>query len=146
MLPRWHILFGALFGLFLWIVWPRVGFMGAFIAFLASFLIDFDHYLGAACKTRKLGLLSAFEYYRIEGMREKARKIMGIRQRRDFQIFHTIEFHLLILIIGIWVWPIFLWIFIGMLFHSILDIIQMAYEDALYIREYSLFKWAVRRI
>lgn len=141
MLPRWHILFGALFGLFLWLVWPQISFPDAFAAFLASVFIDFDHYLVFVFKTGKISLFEAFKWYKLKAILSKKNRKKGIKMKGDFQIFHTIEFHLFILIFGIFVWSPFLWIFYGMVFHSILDFVHMAYENCLGCREYFLIKW-----
>lgn len=140
MLPRYHILLGALFALLLWIIFPSISLHYLLIVFLASIFIDIDHYLCALNKTGKLGLFSAFDYHKKQGIEHLKEHNKGIRNKGDFHIFHTIEFHLLILVLGIF-WPAFFFIFIGMLFHSFLDIAYLSRYDFLYRREFLLANW-----
>lgn len=139
MLPRWHILLGALFGLFLWLVWPQVPLYGAIIVFIASVFIDFDHYLVSVCKTGKWGLFDAFEYYRLDAIKAEKEFKKGIRRKADLQIFHTVEAHIFILILGL-IWHPVMYVFAGMAFHSAADIIFMASRRMHYRREYWLFR------
>jgi hypothetical protein len=140
MIPRWHIFAGLLFSLFLWILFPSIGFFNLLIIFLSSFLIDFDHYLNAVIGTGKIGLKNAFDYYKKMIEKWTYEKIHGIREKRDMVLFHTIEFHVLILILSFF-FPVFIYVLIGMVFHSVSDIIDMTLRDSLYIREYSFFLW-----
>lgn len=145
MLPRWHIFLGAIFTLAIWAIFPETEWYNLTLVFLSSFLIDFDHYLVAVRKTGKLGLFSAFDYY------EKLRKIFLIEQKKkifkrgDLQIFHTIEFHLLILALGFLFVPFF-YVFIGMVFHSLIDVIDMSRNGALHKREFLFVNWLKRRL
>lgn len=140
MLPRWHIFYGALFTALIALTAPNVGILNLALIFLASFLIDFDHYVNAVRKTGKLSLKCAFDYHAEEGKKQHKEKKKGIRRRGDFHLFHTVEFHALIAIIGIF-WSPFFFIFIGMMFHSLLDVYSLMREDFLYRREYFLTKW-----
>ena len=141
MLPRWHIIFGALFALFIWYTSPFIGIFNITLIFLASFLIDFDHYVVFFMKTGKLSLWHAFDYHKKRQIKEEAEIRRGIRRKGDdFHLFHTIEFHVLIGFLGI-LWTPFLYIFIGMVFHSLLDLIDGLYYGKLHRREYFFFNW-----
>ena len=140
MFPKWHVIYGALFTLIIFLAAPHVGWINLVLIFLASFLIDFDHYINAVKRTKKLGLREAWHYHMEEGKRAHSERAKGIRRRGDFHLFHTIEFHALIAIIGIFFSPFF-YIFIGMVFHNLLDVMDMAHRDFLYRREYFLTKW-----
>jgi len=140
MLPRWHILYGAVFTAIIAIAAPNVGWVNLLLIFLASFLIDFDHYITAVKRTGKWSLKSAFNYHEDQHDVIHSERSKGIRKRGDFHLFHTIEFHALIAIIGIFFSPLF-FVFIGMTFHSLLDLLDMAHKDYLYRREYFLTKW-----
>lgn len=144
MLPRWHIFWGAIFSLLLYILFPQISLLNIIIVFLSSFLIDFDHYAASISKTRSLSLFKSFEYYKNEGCIFQDEKKKGIRRRGTFHPFHTLEFHALILIIGLFFNP-FIYIFIGMLFHSFLDLIYMVYNDVLYLREFLFFNWLLKK-
>ena len=145
MFPRWHIFYGALFAAFFWIVAPTTKALYLALIFLASFLIDVDHYICALMKTRKLSIKNALNYHkelRIKRIREHEK---GIRKKGDFHFFHTIEFHALIAILGIF-WVSFFYIFIGMAFHSLLDLFDMIKTGFIYRREYFFFNWLGKKL
>ena len=145
MLPRWHILLGLIFSLIIWIIFPYIDWIFIALIFLSSFLIDFDHYMCSVYKTGKLSLFDSFEYHRKERIKYLKERSRGIRRKGDFHIFHTIEFNILVFLLG-YLWAGFYYILIGMLFHSILDIISGIYEDWLYRREFLLARWLIGRI
>ena len=122
--------------------------MGAFNAvliFLSSVLIDFDHYVTATRKKKSLSLFDAFDYYKELDVIAKRDIKKGIRKVYDFHVFHTLEFHVLVFLLG-FVWQGFFFIFIGMAFHSLIDIISMGRAGILHMREYFLVNWIMRTI
>ena len=140
MYPRWHIFWGAIFSAVIWISAPKTNFIYILFVLFSSILMDFDHYLCAVLKTRKLGLFHSFAYHdeMKEIMLEERNK--GIREKGDFHLFHTIEFHILVGLLG-FLWIGFFYVFLGMVFHSLLDIVSMLYDDLMYRREFFLVKW-----
>ncbi len=144
MLPRWHIILGFILSLVLGLLFPQISLLNLLAVFLSSFLIDFDHYLCAVRKTGKLSLIDALEYYRVLGRKRREMHNQGIRKKGHFHIFHTLEFHLLILI-GALFWPFLWFVLLGMVFHSLLDIIYLVTHDAVYAREFFFFRWLLRR-
>jgi hypothetical protein len=145
MLPRWHIFWGAVFTIIVWFFAPTTPFTYLLLLFFSSFLIDFDHYLCAVIKTGKIGLFDAFKYHDHIRSKHLQELLRGLRIRGDFHLFHTIEFHALIGVVGIF-WTPALYVFIGMVFHSLLDIVYMVYNDVLYRREFFLTNWIIKRI
>ncbi|MEK6927961.1 MAG: hypothetical protein AABX11_06020 [Nanoarchaeota archaeon] len=145
MLPRWHILLGAIFTLGLGYFVPQLGWMNLAIVFFASFLIDFDHYVQAVMKTGKIGLFKAFAYHREQKEIMKKEKAKGIKRKGDFHLFHTLEFHALIALLGIFYFPMF-FVFIGITFHSLLDVIAFLDNGYMYRREYFFFNWLAKEI
>src|SRR3989344_8531698 len=121
MLPRWHILLGAIFTLVIWLFVPEISFLYLALLFLSSFLIDFDHYAASGIKTGKWGLKDSFQYHEKLGKEELKELKKGIRRKGDFHLFHTLEFHVIVGLLGI-LWAGFFFIFIGMFFHSLLDV------------------------
>jgi hypothetical protein len=140
MLPRWHIFWGAIFALIIWIFAPGISYFYLALVFFASFLIDFDHYVNAVHKTRKVSLFHAFDYHKKLSAKEDSEKKKGIRKKGDFHLFHTIEFHVLVAALG-FLWTPFFFIFLGMVFHSLLDLMSLLYYDKFYVREYFFFSW-----
>ncbi|MBS3090897.1 hypothetical protein J4217_00430 [Candidatus Pacearchaeota archaeon] len=145
MLPRWHIFLGLISTILITLVFPNTSMLYLLLFFLSSFLIDFDHYANAAMKTNKLGLRNAFEYHKILGEIEKEEHKKGLRRKGDFHPFHTIEFHLLVLLLG-FLWTSFFFIFLGMLFHSIMDLISIQYKGYLYRREFFFLNWLRKKV
>ncbi|SRR3990167_1165836 len=140
MLPRWHILFGAIFSLLIWIVSPQINFGYLLLIFLSSFLIDFDHYLCSALKTKKIGLFHSFDYHKEMAITQRKERDKGIIRKGDFHIFHTIEFHILVGLLG-FAWIGFFYVFIGMIFHTLLDLYSLLYDKYMYRREFFLTAW-----
>lgn len=131
MLPKTHILFGGIFSILLYFFFNLTLFE-TFLIFFASFLIDFDHYIWHALRKKDWNLKNAYYY------------LKNLKLEKPFMVlFHTIEFLLLILILSFF-WKGFLFILIGMLFHSLLDAIDMNYKGILYARELSLIRYFVK--
>jgi len=140
MLPRYHLLLGAIFTLTVWVSAPLINPIYLATLFLSTVFMDLDHYYNAVKKTKKWSLRCAFDYHHEQKKITDNEKKAGIRIKGDFHLFHTVEFHLLIGILGAFILP-FLFIFIGMVFHSILDLIWTLHEGVFYRREYFLFNW-----
>ena len=145
MLPRWHIIFGGAFTLLLWLAVPGISWIYLLLVFLASFLIDFDHYAASVLMTERLSLKESFKYHESVGRTEIEEKKRGIRRRGDFHLFHTVEFHLLVGLLGL-VWIGFFYIFIGMIFHSLLDVVDLTKRDTFYRREFFFFNWLGKKV
>ena len=145
MLPRGHVLLGTIFTLIFWIVLPETGLLFLALVFLSSFLIDFDHYAASVLKMRELSLKRSFVYHKVMQRAEEKERARGIRRRGDFHLFHTIEFHIAILGLG-YLWVGFFYIFAGMVFHSLVDLIYLIRLDRLYRREYIFIAWLWRKL
>ncbi len=145
MYPRWHILLGAILTLLFWLAAPQTPWYYLGVLFLSSFLIDVDHYICAVYKTRNGNLKMAFVYHEKDKRAAEKEYKRGIKRRGDFHFFHTVEFHLLVGILGIF-WNVFFYIFIGMIFHSLLDVYDMAKGDMLHRREFFFFNWLREKI
>lgn len=145
MLPRWHIFWGAIFSLFIWEFVGEIKYEYTLLIFLSSIFIDLDHYINAVIKNKNLHLGRAFDYHKDMAKIQEGERKKGIRKKGDFHLFHTIEFHLFIALIGIF-WTPFFYIFIGMVFHSFLDFFYLINKDYLYRREYFFFKWISDKI
>lgn len=140
MIPRWHIFLGAIFTGIIWFFIPTLNWTYLLTIFLASVLIDLDHYFCAAYKIKKLSLLRCLDYYTALNKKHEIEKKRGIRQKGDFHVFHTIEFHIFIALL-IYFSGYFFFIFVGMVFHSLCDLLWLLAKDRLYLREYFLFSW-----
>ena len=125
MLPKWHVLIGFLFA-YVTYWFTSITIFQAIIIFLASVFIDVDHYIWYVFKKKDLKLKNAYKYLKYK--EKLTRKLM---------LFHTIEFHIFVGLLG-FLWAGFYYLLIGMIFHSILDIINLTYEKRLRTRIFSL--------
>lgn len=129
----------------LWILSPEAPIYFLALFFLASFLIDFDHYAFSGLKTGKWNLRDSFDYHN-EIIKKQNKEIKkGIKRKGDFHLFHTLEFHLFVGFLGL-VWFGFFYVFAGMVFHSLLDIFSMISTGTLHTREYFMTSWIRKRI
>lgn len=137
MKARDHVILGgiAAAGLFPWIG------RHAIIFWLASVFIDIDHYIDYV-------YYNGFRNYSIKNMFKFHDLLATWWKRPEFlaiQIFHLIEVQMLIGIIGLWLnSQIFIMIFMGMIFHIILDTIYLYSFRVIYIRVYSLIEYIIR--
>jgi hypothetical protein len=129
MLPKWHAVLGFIFALFIYLIFPITLFEAGVIIF-ASIFIDFDHYMWYVKRYKDFNLKRA--YYRIKEHQKHNKKTL--------MIFHTIEFLILTAIFGIF-FNIFFFFFIGMLFHSILDFIDLTRTRLIKGREFSYINY-----
>lgn len=144
MIPRYHIILGAVFTFLIWVAAPQTNLIYLTLVFLASFLVDIDHYIISVMRTKKIGLKNSFQYHKELREIELTEKKKGIKRKGDFHLFHTIEFHVLIGILSIWFTPFF-YIFIGMVFHSLTDLAYILITDRFYRREFFFFNWLKRK-
>jgi hypothetical protein len=145
MLPKAHIVLGAIFSAAVKFVFPEVDWTFILIIFLASFLIDFDHYLMHIQKTGDWNPMNAAEC-QIKQEKERIRKgEVGPKARKcPFYILHTIEFNLFALLMS-YFWEGFFYIFIGGMLHIFLDIVYLIKMNEMHRKEFSLIVWLIKR-
>jgi len=130
MLPKTHIILGIIFSIAL-LYFFKISLFSASLVFSTSVLIDFDHYLFYFSRNKNLNLKKA--YYWHKSIPDNHKPIM--------QTFHSIEFLLLVLLLS-FIWKPFIFILIGMIFHSIIDIIDIYSKiHNLKAREFSLIRY-----
>lgn len=126
MYPKQHIIFGFIFSFILFLISPeQIGIFGASIIFFSSFLIDVDHYIYYLIKNKSFSLLKAFNYF--SDARKKYMKL-SFEKRREYYsgwcFFHGLEWIILFIILGVFVFKYFLFVAIGFAFHLCLDWIE----------------------
>ncbi len=131
MYPKPHIILGAVCSVLLYFIF-HLTIIQSLVVFLASFLIDVDHYIFYVNKKKDFSLKNAYKWFH-EYSKSKNQKPMIV-------FFHTIEFLIIISVLSFYL-HIFLFILIGMLFHSILDIIDLGYHRVIHLREFSFIIW-----
>lgn len=122
MLVSSHVIAGVLFSLVLFLIFPHIGLLYLLIIFLSSVLIDVDHYVYYIFNKKDMSLTNSYKHsmkqmrWYFAMTREKQRKVF-----HGFFLFHGFEFIILLLVLGWFVSNIFLYIFIGVIFHLFLD-------------------------
>jgi len=137
MLPREHFAIGCL--LLTPLLFANFSWTWVTIAIASNVLIDFDHYMCAVYRTKKLGLINAFKYYE-DYVKMENKGLVNPGGRGDFHIFHTVEIHILVLLMY-FIHPLFFAVFIGMLIHTITDIYSLMRRKCMYRREHWLIRW-----
>lgn len=133
MLPKWHILFGFFFSLILYLFF-NISLTNSVIVFLSSVLIDVDHYIFYVKRHKDLSLRNAYLWH----------KKLGEKHKPIVHILHTVEFLFVVFIIGLFS-QFFLLILVGMLFHSIFDLIEICSKKCLGSREYFLIRYLLTK-
>ena len=141
MLPKWHILFGIIFSLILYLFF-QISLLNSLIVFLASILIDVDHYLSHAFKEKDLSLK---RIYKSSVKRREKWMNFSVKEKKEYKlrpfIFHGIEFWIVILVLSFF-HKIFLYIFLGIMIHMFFDFIDMIYcKDPFYAKLSQIYIW-----
>ena len=126
MIPKYHIIFGAILSLIIYLLFPITLFQTTII-FLSSFLIDFDHYLYYFLKTKDASLKNAKNYF----LKLKKNFLsLSPKKRKDYKrpilVFHGIEFWIFLIFLS-YLNKIFLFVLIGVMFHMFFDFIEIIY-------------------
>lgn len=116
MLPKWHILSGAILSLFIYLFFNAP--LNSLIVLLASVFIDADHYLFYVEKMKDWNLKNSYIWH----------KKLPKHHKPIMHIFHTLEFLFLVFIL-VYFWQGFFFVLVGMLFHSIMDVLEMIYNN-----------------
>ena len=120
--PLRHILFGAIFSLFLFLVYPNIGLIGLLILFLSTFMIDIDHFIYYIYKKRDINLFKAFSWYTEN--RKKFCSLSSAEKKKIYgglYIFHGMEFLIILFLCGVILYKPLTLVFVGFLFHLFLD-------------------------
>ena len=120
-------------------LYPSIGLINSIFLFMGGWISDIDHYLYCIFKHRNFSFKKCYEFH------------MPFAKEKDvLHIFHIAEFYILTLIIGLFIEP-FLYLFYGLLYHLIFDLIKLAYlkyyakdPRADQGRAYSLIMWLRR--
>ncbi len=127
MLPKWHILFGFVFSLVL-VNFFNFSLFAGLIVLLSSIFIDLDHVLLYFLKTKNL---NPWKFYEWSMIKRKDWARVPFEKKSTFYtphfIFHGVEFLVLIILLS-FLHVFFFWILIGVIFHLVLDFIEIFYK------------------
>lgn len=131
MYPKQHIFFGITFSLLLLIIYPQISLIGFFLLFFSSVLIDVDHYLYYLLKKKDWSLRRAYKWF----MSNEKKFLSLPRKLRNnyhggFFFLHGVEVLFILILLTMFVSKYFFFIFIGIFFHLLLDIVdETKYKD-----------------
>jgi len=123
MLPKYHILFGVLFTLSIYAIFPQTSLLYLAIIFLSSVLIDGDHYLYYIFEKKDFNLLKALKWYR-----EKSKSFCSLSKNErkkvysGLYLFHGIEWIIILAILGKFFFPHLTYVSLGFLVHFAVDL------------------------
>lgn len=144
MLPKEHFTIGIIFVIILKVLCPWITPFELLLIAAANFLIDVDHYLASCIRCNKwLTLKESYRYH--DNVLAFEKDMHKFKLRGDFHFFHTVEFHIFILLL-MFVWLDFWFILCGMLLHSFTDYVYLMLNDKLYRREYWFVRWLKRKL
>jgi len=138
---REHLIIG---GVAMVILAPHWGIWRALLFWGAEVLIDADHYWDYLWRSKFQDWSGwrMFRYYRLITQKERFHKKNIIH----ISILHTIEVFIgVFLLAHFWNYTFFITIFLGMVLHIILDMIQLAYLRIFFIRAYSVIEYFIRK-
>jgi len=126
MLPKTHTLLGLIFSLLTFLIFPEIGSQGFLIIWAASVLIDVDHYIYYVFVKKDFSLIRAYKWCKLmtdEMIKTPHKERIKLKDNLVF-IFHGIESLVIFGILSFY-HQIFLYIWIGFLFHHLLDLISI---------------------
>lgn len=123
MQPKSHILAGIFLIILFYFLFPNTSLFGLALLLFSSIFIDADHYLYYIFKEKDFNLTNCYKWYK-KNLKETLALPMNKRKNRytGFYIFHGVEWLIILLLISCFVFPNFIFIFFGFLFHNLLDI------------------------
>jgi hypothetical protein len=117
MLPYLHVIISLIASLILYAL--KINPLFILLFFLASILIDFDHYLLYVFRKKRFNPFKAYNYCRNDSEKEFLKE----GKNRILFAFHNLEVFLILLILSFFI-SFFIPIILGYSFHSIIDIIS----------------------
>ena len=135
MFPLPHIIFSTILSI---ILYPFIG-NNVIIVWSASIFIDIDHYFWYIKNYKSWNFYQAYT-------KHKNHELQKLQRPYKFHIFHLVELLILIGLLGFYN-KIFFYIFIGMLFHYILDWVDLfwRYNEVRRGRTWSLIMYFKRK-
>lgn len=125
MKPLKHLIFGILFTLILFKIFPQIGLIGFFLIISSTVLIDIDHYLYYVYLKKDWNLKNSFDWYISKiGEFNKIPKEQWNNVYFGLCFLHGIE-AIIILFAFSFHFTFLLFVIIGFVFHQLLDLIQL---------------------
>jgi hypothetical protein len=136
MLPKWHVLIGLLVTILLKLT-TSIEPLLLLAFFLATFLIDIDHYFFFVLRKKNFDPFSSYNWF-IEKEKEYLRIPFNERQRykKPVMIFHGIEFWALLVLLS-FASEVFIMIFWGIMVHMLADFACLFLKNEPFYQKFS---------
>jgi len=123
MLPLWHVVFGLIICISIYLIFP-ITLFEVFVIFISStILVDLDHYFRYIIIKKSVNPFKFWNWYMQE---RRAYKKLSLEQKRKCKkplfIFHNIEFWILVFILC-FLHNIFMFVLIGTAIHMFIDLL-----------------------
>ena len=136
MLPKTHFILGLIFAGILFFLF-KITFFDSFLILFSSVFIDVDHYVLYGIRKKDWNLNHSYKWHKdLDSLPKESLKPY-------MHLLHSVEFLVFIGILSFY-FNLFLFIFLGLIFHSTLDLISMTYDNALQFREFSFIRYLLR--
>lgn len=116
--PKTHFILGAIFSFIIYLIFPNIGY-NILIVFFSTFMSDIDHIPSAIKMSKTLNPFKAYNYF-VKVIEDK-QLFEKYKPNYYLCVFHTIEFHLLMLALCFYN-SFFIYVFIGLMFHQFIDL------------------------
>ena len=128
--PKHHILLGTILSIICYLYFNNITLIPALVIWFSSWLIiDLDHVIRYTIKTKNINPIKFLKWSK---QKEQKWKKLTKKQKEKYKypifIFHNIEILIILLITALF-FNMFFWVFIGFLFHLILDEIHLIYNN-----------------
>lgn len=121
MMPKWHLLYGAIFAALLYLITDYT-LIATLTVFLASVFIDLDKAVLFTLKQKSLNPVSFWEHGKAQ--RKKWVKIKNKNKlKHPLRFLHGVEAFLVLILLS-FLHQVFFWIFLGFFLHILLDTID----------------------
>ena len=125
---KWHILIGFTIS-YIFVQFFNFSLIAGLIIFLASWMIDGDHYLWYALESKDYNPFHTIKWYTKSIPKWHT---LTLKEKDKFKrgvfIFHGIGFWIILIVLS-FIHQLFLWVLIGVAIHIIVDLIDLIKEE-----------------
>ena len=128
MYPFQHFIYGFLFSIFLFLIFPHIGWIGFSMIFYSSVLMDVDKYFYYVKKKKDWSLVNAYNWWV-----ENSQAFLNLSEKQKETVdegvcfFHGLEVLFILFLLATFVSYYFNYVFIGFAFHLLLDYIHQPF-------------------
>lgn len=146
MQPKWHLLFGIIFCFLVYLVF-QVSFFNIILILFSSILIDLDHYFRYIIIKKNFNpkIFWNWSTKQNHDWSNLTTKERFEKYKIPMYAFHGIEFWLILIYLSL-IFPILIWVLIGIAFHMFIDFIDSYYKNyPLYFKFSQIYIYLVNK-